>query len=54
MNKKYKATVNSNHKLPADDNILNRDFKASKLCWKMVSDITIFLTDEGICNECVK
>ena len=45
--KKYKATTNSKHSLPAAENILNRDFKADRLGQKMVSDITYIPTDEG-------
>lgn len=28
--KKFKATTNSNHKLPVAENILNREFSASR------------------------
>ena len=45
--KKYKATTNSKHSLPAAENILNRDFKADRPGQKMVSDITYIPTDEG-------
>ncbi len=45
--KKYKATTNSKHNLPVAENILNRDFTASKPNQKMVSDITYLWTDEG-------
>jgi len=45
--KKFKATTNSNHKLPVAENILNRDFSVSKPNEKMVSDITYLWTDEG-------
>jgi len=45
--KKFKATTNSNHKLPVAENILNRDFTVDKPNEKMVSDITYLWTDEG-------
>jgi len=38
--KKYKATTNSNHKLPVAQNLLNREFTADKPNQKWVSDIT--------------
>jgi len=47
VRKKYKATTNSRHNLPAAENILNRDFKADKPNRKLVSDITYIATDEG-------
>lgn len=45
--KKYKATTNSNHHLPVAENVLNRDFEASRPNEKLVSDITYIYTDEG-------
>ena len=45
--KKYKATTNSNHNLPVAENLLNREFTASKPNQKWVSDITYIATDEG-------
>lgn len=45
--KKYKATTNSNHKLPVAENLLNREFQADKPNQKWVSDITYIPTDEG-------
>jgi len=45
--KKYKATTNSNHKLPVAENILNREFTAEKRNQKWVSDITYIWTNEG-------
>lgn len=45
--KKFKATTNSKHNLPVAENLLNRDFKATKPNQKMVSDITYLWTDEG-------
>jgi putative transposase len=47
VKKKYKATTNSNHKLPVAENILNREFSAEKRNQKWVSDITYIGTDEG-------
>jgi len=47
VTKKYKATTNSNHNLPVADNILNREFTASKPNEKWVSDITYIHTGEG-------
>ena len=47
VTRKYKATTNSKHDLPVYDNILDRDFIASKPNEKMVSDITYISTDEG-------
>lgn len=45
--KKFKATTNSKHNLPVADNLLNRDFTATKAnqCW--VGDITYVWTEEG-------
>jgi len=45
--KKFKATTNSNHKLPVAPNLLNQDFSASRPDEKYVSDITYIWTDEG-------
>ena len=45
--KKYKATTNSNHKLPVAPNLLQQNFEASKPNEKWVSDITYIWTDEG-------
>ena len=45
--KKYKATTNSNHKLPVAPNLLQQDFSAIKPNEKWVSDITYIWTDEG-------
>ena len=38
--KKFKATTNSKHDLPVAENLLNREFTASKPSEKMVSDIS--------------
>jgi len=45
--KKYKATTNSNHNLPVEENIINREFSAKKMDLKWVSDINYIWTDEG-------
>lgn len=45
--KKFKATTNSNHKLPVAPNLLEQDFEASKPNEKWVSDLTYIWTDEG-------
>jgi putative transposase len=45
--KKYKATTNSNHKLPVAPNLLQQNFSANKPDEKYVSDITYIWTDEG-------
>jgi len=45
--KKFKATTNSNHKLPVAPNLLNQNFSASKPNEKWVTDITYIWTDEG-------
>lgn len=45
--KKFKATTNSNHRLPVAPNLLNQYFSARKPNEKWVSDITYVWTDEG-------
>lgn len=45
--KKFKATTNSNHKLPVAPNLLQQNFSASKPNEKWVSDITYVWTEEG-------
>ena len=45
--RKYKATTNSNHKLPVAENLLDREFEADRPNQKLVSDITYIATDEG-------
>lgn len=45
--KKYKATTNSKHSLPVQENVLNREFTASKPNEKWVTDITYVSTAEG-------
>lgn len=47
VSKKYKATTNSNHRLPVAENIIARNFAVDKPNEKMVSDITYLWTDEG-------
>jgi putative transposase len=45
--KKYKATTNSKHALPVQENVLDREFTASKPNEKWVTDITYVSTAEG-------
>jgi transposase InsO family protein len=45
--RKYKATTNSNHRLPVAPNLLPQDFCAQRPNEKWVSDITYVATDEG-------
>lgn len=45
--KKYKATTNSKHNLPVQENLLNQEFTASKPNEKWVTDITYVWTLEG-------
>lgn len=45
--KKFKATTNSNHKLPVAPNLLMQNFRATKPNAKWVTDITYIWTDEG-------
>lgn len=45
--KKYKATTNSNHKLPVAENLLEQDFSATRENEKWVSDITYIATQGG-------
>lgn len=45
--KKFKATTDSKHNLPVAENLLNREFEATKPNQKMVSDITYLWTEEG-------
>jgi len=47
LRRKYKATTNSNHRLPVAPNLLNQDFSADKPNTKWVGDITYIPTDEG-------
>ncbi|WP_246105599.1 IS3 family transposase [Sporomusa termitida] len=43
----FKATTNSKHALAVAENLLNREFTASRPNQKMVSDITYLWTEEG-------
>lgn len=45
--KKFKATTNSNHKLPVAENLLNQDFNIDKPNTVWVTDITYVDTLEG-------
>jgi putative transposase len=45
--KKYKATTNSKHAMPVQENVLNQNFTASKPNEKWVADITYVPTREG-------
>lgn len=45
--KKYKATTDSNHKLPVAPNLLNQDFAVSGPNRAWVADITYVATEEG-------
>lgn len=45
--KKYKATTNSNHKLPVFDNLLQRAFDVPKIDQVYAADITYIWTQEG-------
>ncbi len=45
--KKYKATTDSDHKLPVADNILDQEFKAEAPNKIWVTDITYIPTEEG-------
>jgi putative transposase len=47
FSKKFRATTDSNHKLPIANNILNREFISEKPDQTWVTDITYILTDEG-------
>lgn len=45
--RKYKATTDSNHKLPVADNLLKQQFEVYKPNQVWLSDITYIPTDEG-------
>lgn len=45
--KKYKATTDSDHKLPVAENILNQEFKTEAPNKVWVTDITYIPTEEG-------
>ena len=51
--KKFKATTDSEHKLPIFENLLSRDFHAEAPNQKWTSDITYVWTDEGWLYLCV-
>ncbi len=44
---KFRITTNSSHKYPIAPNILNQNFKVSKINQVWVSDITYIQTDQG-------
>ena len=46
--KKFKATTNSNHKQPAYDNLLQRQFDVAQIDQTYVADITYIWTREGL------
>jgi transposase InsO family protein len=45
--KKFKVTTDSKHKLPVAENILNREFTATRPAEKWVSDLTYVYTKQG-------
>lgn len=45
--RKFKATTNSNHRLPVADNLLQQDFSAQQPNQVWVGDMTYIGTDEG-------
>jgi putative transposase len=45
--KKFKVTTDSKHNKSISENVLNREFEATKQCEKWVSDITYIQTNEG-------
>ena len=47
LSKKFKVTTNSKHNYLIAENVLNRDFKATRISQKWVSDITYIQTKEG-------
>lgn len=47
MKRKYRATTNSNHLYPVNENLLLRDFSTTGTGEKWVSDITYIRTGEG-------
>ena len=53
--RKFKATTNSNHKLPVSPNLLNQDFTCSRMNEKWAGDITYTASMSGIeCSGCKK
>ena len=53
MKMRFKVTTDSNHNNPISENILNREFKASKPDQKWVSDITYISTLQGWLYLCI-
>lgn len=47
LSKKFKVTTDSKHNYLIAENVLDRDFKATKISQKWVSDITYIQTKEG-------
>ena len=47
LSKKFRITTDSKHNYLIAENILNRDFKATEISQKWVSDITYNQTKEG-------
>lgn len=47
LSKKFKVTTNSKHNYLIAENVLDRDFKATRISQKWVSDITYIQTKEG-------
>lgn len=45
--KKFKVTTDSSHKYPVAENVLDRDFTATRPAQKWVSDLTYIATKEG-------
>ena len=47
LSKKFKVTTNSKHNYLIAENVLDRDFKATRISQKWVSDITYIQTKDG-------
>ena len=54
--KRFKATTNSNQKLPVAANLLEQDFTTTRPNEKWVQDITHLATDEGwrLSTTCIR